>query len=75
METRKTKKLLSIPVPFQLTAMEEQWPAGIYESRLRRKQSAISCLRPFDVLRPRYIFRPAPVTLAWDSSFRSIHPS
>ena len=31
METRKTKKFVSIPVPFQLTAMEEEWPAGIYE--------------------------------------------
>jgi hypothetical protein len=31
MESRKTKTLVSIPIPFQLTAMQEQWPPGIYE--------------------------------------------
>ena len=31
METRKTKTFISIPVPFQLAAMQEQWPAGIYQ--------------------------------------------
>lgn len=31
MESRKTKTLVNIPIPFQLTAMQEQWPPGIYE--------------------------------------------
>lgn len=31
MEARKTKAFISIPVPFQLAAMQEQWPAGTYE--------------------------------------------
>ena len=31
MEARKTKAFINIPVPFQLAAMQEQWPAGTYQ--------------------------------------------
>ena len=31
MEPRKTKTFIDIPVPFQLAAMQEQWPAGKYQ--------------------------------------------
>jgi hypothetical protein len=31
MESRKSKAFISIPVPFQLAAMQEQWPAGTYQ--------------------------------------------
>jgi hypothetical protein len=31
MNPRKTKKLVTFPAPFQLQAMEEMRPAGVYE--------------------------------------------
>jgi hypothetical protein len=31
MNTRRTRQIITIPVPFQLSEMQEEWPAGSYE--------------------------------------------
>jgi hypothetical protein len=38
MNPRKTKKLVNFPAPFQLQAMEEMRPAGVYEITIGEQQ-------------------------------------
>jgi hypothetical protein len=43
MNLRKTTKLVTFPAPFQLQAMEEMRPAGIYEVTTEQQQIFSTC--------------------------------